>query len=655
MKRVRAYALASLVLVTASLPLAAETWYIRKDGGSLYSSSNIHGQCNGKVNTAYPGRTNAEWTPATTYSLGTVITDNVGHYETVTTAGTSGTGVYAPSWAATTTDGTVTWTQGSTYPVNQSCAVNHPWQLVALSNTDPTWLTAAGDTIQFEDTGPYYMGQHNNTTGRGFTWAPMCDGTGACDNNLPSMVLPANTKIYGYGVGNCHQTDPNLSSSSALTAAWSGHGELKNATKLVGINGLYTFFDLQGSTGPDLECLDMSQPDTCTIAGTPTVGKCVSGQDFGVNGIIMETSTNQGPIDATLKDIAIHGLASSGILGGKLNTSSADTFTADDIYLVGNGSAGWTWDGGSCGTSCQNIGTLTFNWIRIDWNGCVEVQPDNGELGSNGYNYCTDDNVGGYGDGWALISTTGTWTMNHGIFRWNTQDGFDSLHVSDNGSSIPVSFTLENSWSEGNMGQTFKLGNSTTTLADNNVSISNCRRLDAPFSPNPSGYNTNLSDFCRAAGDEWAIVVGNTGTAISLIHNTSVGYGATMYDLTCSSCTGAVIFKDNISVGYPDPGNSNALPGGFYITTDPFANAGSAVSYNDWYNMRHKACPQNRKEEHSVCANPDFKDSNIDSFNPSLLPRSPAIRAGTVIPGLTTDLGGSKYANPPSVGALQPQ
>src|SRR6185312_7343982 len=110
---------------------------------------------------------------------------------------------------------------------------------------------------------------------------------------------------------------------------------------------------LQGSTGVDVECFDISQPTQCTLMGS-TYAHCSdnsgagNGDDYATHGIFLEYQTAQGPIRATLKDIEIHSIANEGISGGHLNSAGTDTFTASDIYLMGNGGAGWDWDGGGC-------------------------------------------------------------------------------------------------------------------------------------------------------------------------------------------------------------------------------------------------------------------------------------------------------------------
>jgi hypothetical protein len=303
----------------------------------------------------------------------------------------------------------------------------------------------------------------------------------------------------------------------------------------------------------------------------------------------------------------------------------------------------------------------------VDWNGCVAVKPYNMNVPStqNAYTDCYDDSNGGYGDGFVQIAA-GNLTMNvtNSHFRWNTQDGFDSLHLSDDVTHSPA-IHISDSWSEGNEGQTFKLGAGATSSAINNISISNCRVMGtaANFPLNPSGWNRGLSDFCRAAGDQWAFQMDN-GSAITLENNTSVGYGATMYDFECAydapncgSNGATVVFINNISKGYPDPGNSNLVASGLYFGAgNVLANAGSTVTNNLWDTMA-TGCPSNATlgyERNYICSDPLLVgESDINAINANLTSTSPAIGAGVAISGISTDYNGTTRTNPPDVGAFQ--
>jgi hypothetical protein len=575
----------------------------------------------------------------------------------------------APASAGTTwyirldggTNTQCTGTTNAPYPgtgVNQPCAYNHPYQMLTYSGT---WAALTpGDTIQFLDQGPYYMGEQN--AGIGTDWHTQLGGIcpAASSGIAPNCVLPAfpnNVTVLGANAGSCHN---------------STHTGLVNPTVLSGIDDAFWGLNLQGTNGVTVSCIEVTQPDTCTTSGTGA-GQCVGGTNNyvgggGGGGIIFEYgSSAQGPSNLTLQDVAVIGIASSGILGSHVNTLSTDVTTASDVYIIGNGNAGWNGDGGGCTTNCESVGTMNLSYLDVDWNGCVAAKPYNMNVPSNenAYNYCYDDSNEGYGDGFVQIAA-GNLTLNvtHSHFRWNTQDGFDSLHLSDDLTHSP-SVNISDSWSEGNEGQTFKLGAGSASSAINNVSISNCRIMGTAgnFPLNPSGWDSGLSDFCRAAGDEWAFQLDN-GTAITLENNTSVGYGTTMYDFECAygapncgSNGATVVFVNNISKGYPDPGNSDILASGLYFGGgNLLANPGSVITNNLWNTMA-TGCPSSataQYEKNYVCADPLLSaESNINAITPTLTSASPAIGAGVAIIGMTTDFSDSTRPIPPAIGAFE--
>jgi hypothetical protein len=584
---------AVLSLTLAPQPSGAgTTWYIRLDGGN-------NTQCTGTVNAAYPG-----------------------------------TGV------------------------NQPCAYNHPYQMLTYSGN---WASMqGGDTIQFEDQGPYFMGQENQ--GVGTDWStqlgtgicPTSGAAGSCILPIPPSGTPGHpTQIIGANAGSCHN---------------STHTGLVNPTVLSGINDAYGVLRLTGTNYVTISCIEVTQPDTCTVAGAGAGGGCVAGTNnfvggSGGGGIIFENGAVQGPSNLTMQDVAVIGIASSGILGSHVNTLSTDVLTASDIYIIGNGQAGWNGDGGGCGNNCESIGTMNLSYMTVDWNGCVAVKPYLDSLGSTGnaYNYCYDDSTNGYGDGFVMIAANNvTLNVTHSKFRWNTQDGFDSLHLSDDLTHSP-SVSIFDSWSEGNEGQTFKLGAGTTATANNNVSISNCRVLGTAsnFPLNPAGWNAGVSDMCRAAGDQWAFQLGNSTTVI-LANNTSVGYGTTMYDFEpasgASPTTGTkLIFENNISKGYLDTTTGVQAAGLYFGIPDPLHNPGSSASHNLWDTMKTSGCLQDAAETNCLYTDPLLiGESNINAINPNLTSASPAIGAGVVISGITTDYDGLTRPSSPALGAFEP-
>jgi hypothetical protein len=573
------------------------TWYIRADGGN-------NTQCTGKTNAAYPG---------------------------------SGSG--------------------------QACAFNHPYQMLDYSGN---WTKfAGGDTIQFADSASsshtYYMGEKN--AGVGTDWnaqlGGICAAANAGGGAGTSCILPAppsgtaaqHTRILGQNAGSCHD---------------SGHTHLVNPTVLSGIDNAFAVLDTRGTNYVDISCIEITQPDTCT--NSLGAGQCSDSKNYvHYGGLILNYLTDQGPSNLTLQDVAIVGLAGNGILGSHLNKSSSDVFSATDVYVIGNGGAGWNGDGGGCGTSCETVGTMNLSHVMIDWNGCVAVKPYDMTKPDtqNAFNYCYGQSDGGYGDGFVQVAA-GSMTLNvdHSYFRWNTQDGFDGLHLSDDVKTSPA-IHISTSWSEGNAGATFKIGAGASSTAINNVSISNCRVLTtaSAFPLNPSGWTLDGADACRAAGDEWSFQE-NNGTVITMENNTSVGYGTTMYDVGCAGLApncfsnGATfIFKNNISKGYPDPGNGNRLASGFYFGMgNPFANAGSVADHNLWSTM-DTGCPDSLIgiEKIYTCGDPAMvAQSDINHINPHLTSSSAAINSGIAISGITTDFNGKTRANPPAIGAMEP-
>ena len=556
-----------------------------------------------------------------------------------------------------------TGTTNAAYPgtgTGVACAYNHPFQMLSQSGAWTSFTT--GDTMEFDDppsnTTPYYLGEQNG--GVGSDWSsqlgicPPPNSPAAAGSSCILPVLPSGTIIKGQNYGNCHTA---------------GHTGLVNPTVFSGLNGVFAALQVGGTNGVTISCVEVTQPDSCTTAGFGFgPGQCTQSSNYvGYAGLMLEYQTGQGPANMTLTDFAAVGLSNRGIMGSHLNVNGTDTFTASDIYVIGNGQAGWDGDGGGCNNSCESVGTMNLSYLDIEWNGCMAVKPYNigitPETAPNAFSYCYGQNTSGYGDGFVQLAA-GNLTMNvtHSKFKYNTQDGFDAAHLSDDPTTAPAT-NISSSWSEGNAGQTFKIGAGTSSTAINNVSISNCHVLTqaSTFPNNPSGWVTlDAGDTCRAAGDEWALTL-RPNTSITLENNTSLGYGTVMYDLECSpfvaNCNGStVVFTNNISVGFPDPDNGGQQASGLFEGAS-LSNANVTADHNLWFNMR-TGCPDSSgalDETNAVCADPLLVgESNIDAINPSLTSTSPAIGAGVSINGITTDFNNVTRPSPPSIGAEEP-
>jgi hypothetical protein len=338
------------------------------------------------------------------------------------------------------------------------------------------------------------------------------------------------------------------------------------------------------------------------------------------------------------------------------------TVTATRVDIAYNGGAGWDFDDGN---STPNVnGVINLSGVTIEWSGCNQAYPGTGAVS------CYSQSTGGYGDG--IGTPTGTCLtakVDHSIFRYNTQDGYDMLH-NDTGN---CTMSVTDSASYGNNGAQFKWGpNDNPMVFSNNTVIANCMRLSAPFPGQPSTYNANLADFCRA-GD--AIAFGfRDGGSLLMANNTIVTYAPVTYDAACSgtypqlqnqgTCNNSTFtFENNITYGIDNSntytyGGQPGGPGGFYYGT-PLGHV--IRSNNLYYGLRSSSfiCPTGITGE--ICADPRFVnepvftgESSLDNFNFNITSGSPAVGAGINIPSLTLDYSGATRPNPPSIGALEP-
>ncbi len=253
--------------------------------------------------------------------------------------------------------------------------------------------------------------------------------------------------------------------------------------------------DLSGTKNVDLECLELTDHNQCTKTGSgyPASEGCgaPSGQlaDFASSGI----STNAETANISLKDLDIHGMASRAIIG-----PIGGDFTVERVRIAFNGAAGWDFDDGK-GTKSTVAASVHASYLTVEWNGCNEEYPITHQIPVFS---CFDQDHGGYGDGIGTPNTPLNFTCDHCLFRYNTQDGFDLLHIK--GSQISVT----NSVSYGNMGQQWKMGTMKDVRFDNNLTVNNCRRMSAAMQGAADRYNRYLSLYCRADGDGIVFSVG---------------------------------------------------------------------------------------------------------------------------------------------------
>lgn len=500
----------------------------------------------------------------------------------------------------------------------KACAFKNPYELFTngeYNNKDS--VVEGGDTILVRG-GPYRMG-YKGPNPKDYWGNCPGDPFGCSMPPLPSGTADHPTRLLGENYQSCNKK-----------------------TQLFGGYALGAVINLQGSKNVDVECLELTDHSQCTRTGSGYSASegCHNDyplSDYAGTGIV----TSSGTADVLLKNLDIHGFASNGIIG-----AIGGEVTADHVRIAFNGSAGWNFDDGR-GTQSAPGAAVHATYLTVEWNGCNEEYPITHSVPAFS---CFDQDHGGYGDGVGTPGTPLNFTCDHCLFRYNTQDGLDLLHVS--GSVISIT----NSESYGNMGQQWKMGAMHKVLFENNVTVHNCRRMSAPMSGAPDGYHRYLSLFCRAGGDGIAFSI-NDGSTYILRNNSFAGYGAVTYDISCSgTCTKAnIVFQNNLHIGYNDPVGGK-LPAIFYtdgLPRDPFI----AKDHNIYYRMR--SCPFGFTEH---CKNPKIVnmpawdgEASLDGINFHLTSESPARNAGVPVPGLMKDNAGiERPANSTDdIGAFQ--
>jgi hypothetical protein len=524
---------------------------------------------------------------------------------------------------------------------NQNCAfgdVRYLWTDGSYGNWG--WVGAGGDKYLVncptdcrvgysgpnDSSSDYFLGRPGDPASSG---APV----------PPSGTANAHTQILGANFANC-------ASDSAKAHINGGYGT-------------YSVFNLSGVSYVDLACFDITDHSSCGRQGQLNACSTNSPRsDFADSGI----RTNNTTTNVTITDVRVHGLAVNGMVG-----ATGTGVSLLRVALVGNASSGWNLDDGS-GTT--GTGTLDMNYFSVLWNGCAEEYPI---VDTMPYQDCTDDNSSGYGDGMGTATTTSSpaWIMNitNSTAAYNTQDGFDLLHLEGGGSRL----TITNSLAYGNMGQQLKVGAAST--ARNNLLIGNCNALRQSIPGTPAGYNSRLSDFCRAADVAVRINVQDSAPTYFQL-NTLYSANTIGLEVNCSAkttCTSlsTLVYQDNIFFGFLN-NVADGYPSNWPYTgnyADPvyldvpsiselFSNAGSAFSYNVTYHPKsYWTCPNTKDDEtNGICEDPQLTDETWHTYgygDMAPVSGSRVIKAGIAIPGVTVDYTGNTRPDPPSIGALE--
>jgi len=524
--------------------------------------------------------------------------------------------------------------------INQPCAVNNLRDLWADGVTphELRWYITGGDTIIVrQKSTPYNMNLDQASpyqTPAGSAFVPTnCGGNPFCYMPpVPSGTASKHTRILGENFGSCHAD----SAKTLLNVSYNGA----------------TAFNVKDSQFVDVACFEITDQAACSTSTNFTNVCHGSNANFGYNGILQSALTSY----VNYTDIFIHGLGGDGI-GGAAGVGVVGNY----LHIRGAPDAGInlddnTWESGSISVS----GGFTLNNSITEFTGCVEEYP---VVHNYPFIECRDQNLGGYADAFGTGSTTGAWSFDHDIWRYNFQDGLDLLH------SGMQSLSVTNSQSYGNDGQAYKIGPADTVVFRNNLAIEDCARIGQAFGDEPSSAVSPGVALCRAAGDWMPMQFSNQGSYI-LQNNTFAGYGATVFDFGCSNgwdtCNNAsAVFQNNVVMGYTKSNyDGGQAPGLFYESSGaavmPPLAGWSVRDHNFFYGVRYCPWPLGVGETCNTTdpkflnqpGSPIASETALDSFNYTPSAGSPLLGAGVRIAGLVTDILGNSRPSNPSIGAM---
>ena len=597
--------LCAITIALAAPSLSAATWYVRPDGGARDNPSNkVYGACDGRADQSYvsAGAPHAfvPWQQLTNYPAGAIIAipgynGATGYYWTASTGGTSAAVSSAKDYFTGTNqpDGTVIWKRGQALPRGLHCAFSDPrfFYSDGTYNTGSglgwQWVGTGGDTYLIRGSigsgntyriGYSYNGTYTDANGSwGVAGAPI-------DSNMPappSGSSGAHTKILG----------ENYAACTSATAK----------TQLHGGWGLYAIMRLAGVSYLDVACLDFTDFSACGGAGQ--IVKCDSSQDYARFGILTNNTTH----DFTMTDVNLHGFAYAGLQG-----ATGGNVIYNRINILGNAGSGFNADDGSRTTG---FGSLLVENYNISWNGCAEEYPI---VDAVPYGDCTDQESGGYGDGFGTTTKDSDppgWQVrfDQGTVSYNTQDGLDALHIGGKGSSMTVTHTL----SFGNMGQQIKVGGATATITGS-IIVGNCRALKEKIPGTRANFNAKLTMFCRAGDSAIAVNVPDNQPAVI---QRNVIYSNNQIALEIDypegrHSDGAVQYDHNILIGYKNERGNYPMP--VYSGTDlkMFTNPGGSFSHNTTFRANSSwSCPSGAVHEtFGSCSDPHLKDESWHAY-----------------------------------------
>ncbi len=477
------------------------------------------------------------------------------------------------------------------------CAWDHPFR--ALPPTGAPRL-AGGDTLVVGP-GAYRMG----------LGAPGDDGC------YPEGSFDCHLQPLPDGLDAAHPT-------RILGAGWDEG--CPSPPELWGAERPWSILNLEGTDHAEVTCLEITDRSDCIEFHFDPEISCQRDAspygDWASAGISARDST-----DVRLADLDVHGLAATGIRGGRLSD-----WTVERVRIAGNGWVGWD---GDLGEPSSSSGDLVFREVEVAWNGCAE----DWQLDTVLTQSCWAQQRGGYGDGIGLAASEGHWLLEDVQVHHNTSDGIDLLYLVGASS---VEARRVRSWS--NAGNPFKAAGD--VHLENSLVVADCGFFDGL--PHMIG-----GDHCRAFGNALSFSL-YAGSTVTVTNTTVTGEGDCLMEIQCAdgSCDGseAVTLRNALFTGGPEwaqPDDQTCL---YWWDAGSLPADPTNFLHSLFFEVKNDPCPG----EHPVCGiDPGLVDRSLDTFDAHLTPASPAIDAGTPVSAPVTDLDGVPRDALPDIGAYE--
>ncbi len=479
---------------------------------------------------------------------------------------------------------------------DQDCAWKHPsWALGVSVGAQPR--ISGGDTLIIAN-GSYSIGYGAPNSDQGG-----CSTLFAYDcypRAIPAGTSGAPTRILGEGWNTGCKVKPEL---------WAT--QRNNVLNLI------------GSNWTQVSCLEITDHSPCIENHWQAQYRCARDNyphgTWGSIGIMAHSASN-----VTLTDLDIHGMASTGI-----NAGFIQNWTVERTRITANGSSGWNGDYAGIPSS-DNSGNFVFRDVEISWNGCSENYPSLAIVA------CWGQQNGGYGDGFGLASSAGTWLFEDSSVHHNSSDGLDLLYLQQSAST-----TFRRVKAFANAGNQLKA--SGTVLIENSYVYGYCQYFFGRY-----GGAMGIGDSCRANGNALSINIPttNAGVRATIRYSTISGTGDCLVLLSGKNPTSTIVnIENSVFVGqtdwYADRSGSPGEKSCFEYSSEIVGEETLAtINYrnNIVYNVKPDAtqCPAG-----STCTNPNLRNQSPDKFDGRPLSTSVARNSGnTTYTTPATDIDG---------------